>query len=112
MTVRDNLTGVLDDADFDSVMPTLRLGSFRNNGQICSLKTRLVVPEARQEEFLEALDAMVDTLAVGDPRDDQTEIGPLASARQRDRVEGYIAKGRAEGARLVRGGGRPSTHSR
>ena len=100
---------ILEDADFDAVTSSLRLGSFRNNGQICSLKTRLVVPEARQDEFLDALDSMLDTMPVGDPRDEQTEIGPLVSARQRERVEGYIAKGRAEGARLVRGGTRPKS---
>jgi aldehyde dehydrogenase (NAD+) len=51
---------------------------------------------------------MVDTMPVVDPREETTQIGPLVSARQRERVEGYIASGISEGARLVRGGGRPS----
>lgn len=98
---------VLEDADFAQVMDSLRLGSFRNNGQICSLKTRLLVPENRHGEFLDHLGALVDSMAVGDPHDDATHIGPLVTSRQRERVEGYIKVGSAEGATLVRGGGRP-----
>ncbi len=99
---------VLEDADLDVVISSLRLGSFRNNGQVCSLKTRLVVPASRQTEFLDRLDAMVASMPVGDPHDEATEIGPLVSQRQRTRVEEYIRKGSEEGARLVRGGGRPA----
>jgi aldehyde dehydrogenase (NAD+) len=99
---------VLDDADLDRAVSAMRLGAFRNNGQVCSLKTRLLVPAARQEEFLQRLDALIDDLPLGDPGDPETHIGPLVSARQRERVEGYIAQGSAEGARLVRGGGRPA----
>ena len=98
---------ILDDADLDMAVSALRLGSFRNNGQICSLKTRLVVPVARTAEFLDRLSALLDSMPVGDPRDEATEIGPLVSARQRDVVENYVKAGRSEGARLVRGGGRP-----
>jgi aldehyde dehydrogenase (NAD+) len=103
---------ILDDADLDAAVSSLRLGSFRNNGQICSLKTRLVVPAAREPQFLDRLSALVDSMPVGDPRDEATQIGPLVSARQRDRVEGYISSGRSEGARLVRGGGRPASLDR
>ena len=99
---------ILDDADLDATVSALRLATFRNNGQVCSLKTRLVVPESRHSEFLDRLDALIDTMPVGDPRDEETHIGPLVSARQRARVEGYIESGRSEGARLVRGGGRPA----
>jgi aldehyde dehydrogenase (NAD+) len=98
---------ILDDADLEEAVSALRLGSFRNNGQICSLKTRLVVPAAREPEFLDRLCGLLDSMPVGDPRDEATEIGPLVSARQRARVEGYIDSGRSQGARLVRGGGRP-----
>jgi aldehyde dehydrogenase (NAD+) len=72
----------------------------------------LVVPESRQSEFVERLDALLDTMPVGDPRKESTQIGPLVSAAQRNRVEGYIEAGRAEGARLVRGGGRPDGFER
>jgi len=99
---------VLGDADLDLVMSSLRMGSFRNNGQICSLKTRLVVPASMQGGFLVRLDAMLDTMQVGDPHDDLTEIGPLVNERQLARVNQYIRKGADEGARLVRGGGRPA----
>ncbi|MDR6507609.1 aldehyde dehydrogenase [Arthrobacter oryzae] len=99
---------ILDDADLDAAVSALRIGSFRNSGQVCSLKTRLLVPAQLEDEFLDRLNAMIDTMPIGDPRDEATQIGPLVSARQRERVEGYIASGIAEGARLVRGGGRPS----
>jgi len=98
---------VLDDADFEQVMASLRLGAFRNNGQICSLKTRLLVPQSRHQEFLDQLNGLVDSMPVGDPHDVATQIGPLVTARQRERVERYIGIGKAEGARLVRGGHRP-----
>jgi aldehyde dehydrogenase (NAD+) len=99
---------VLDDADLGAVAESLRIGSFRNTGQVCSLKTRIVVPRQREAEFLAALTAVVATMPVGDPRDPVTQLGPLVSAAQRDRVEGYLDAGKAEGARVVVGGGRPS----
>ena len=98
---------VLDDADLDQTVSALRLGSFRNNGQVCTLKTRLVVPAALEDEFVDRLGALLDSMPIGDPRDEATQIGPLVSARQRERVEGYIETGRNEGARLAHGGGRP-----
>lgn len=103
---------ILDDADLDLAVASLRSGSFRNSGQICSLKTRVIVPRSRKGEFLDRFEAMTDSLVVGDPLNEVTEIGPMASARQRTRVEGYIAAGLAGGATLVRGGGRPTDNSR
>jgi aldehyde dehydrogenase (NAD+) len=99
---------VLDDADLGTVAESLRIGSFRNTGQVCSLKTRIVVPRPREAEFLDALTAVVASMPVGDPHDPATQLGPLVSAAQRDRVEGYLAAGKADGARVVVGGGRPS----
>jgi len=98
---------ILDDADLEQTVSALRLGSFRNNGQICTLKTRLLVPAALQDEFVDRMCALLDSMPVGDPRDETTEIGPLVNQRQRTVVEGYIESGRAEGSRLARGGGRP-----
>ncbi len=98
---------VLDDADLDRAVEALRLGSFRNSGQICTLKTRILVPERLEHAFVDRFCAMVASMPVGDPRDPVTQIGPMVSARQRERVEGYIAAGRAEGANPVLGGGRP-----
>ena len=99
---------ILDDADLDATVESLRLGSLRNSGQICSLKTRIVVSRRREDELLDRLTAMVASMPVGDPADPATQIGPLVSARQRDRVEGYIAAGRAQGAKAVMGGSRPA----
>jgi betaine-aldehyde dehydrogenase len=99
---------VLEDADLDKAVSSLRLGSFRNSGQICSLKTRIIVPRARKDEFLDRFAALTGSLRVGDPLDEATEIGPMVSSRQRTRVEGFIEEGRSSGATLVSGGGRPA----
>jgi acyl-CoA reductase-like NAD-dependent aldehyde dehydrogenase len=99
---------ILDDADLDVVLPSIRALSLRNNGQVCSNKTRIVVSRAREAELLDGLAAMVASMPVGDPADPGTEVGPIVSARQRDRVEGYIEHGRGEGAKVLVGGGRPA----
>ncbi len=96
---------VLDDADLDSAVESLRLGSLRNSGQVCSLKTRIIVPEQREVEFVERLCGLLRSMPVGDPRDPETQIGPMVTARQRDNVERYVAIGKAEGATAVIGGG-------
>ena len=98
---------ILGDADLDQAVEAMRLGAFRNNGQVCTLKTRVLVPQVRQDEFLQRLEALIDSMPVGDPHEDSTQIGPLASSRQREIVENYIAIGNEQGATLVRGGGRP-----
>ncbi len=99
---------VLPDADLDLTVEALRLGSFRNNGQICTLKTRLVVPQRLQDEFTDRLSSMIETMTIGDPREESTQIGPLVSERQRGQVEKFIETAKSEGGRLVRGGGRPN----
>jgi aldehyde dehydrogenase (NAD+) len=98
---------VLPDADLAHTVEMLRMGSFRNNGQVCTLKTRILVPATLEAELLERLETLVGSMRVGDPRDPDTDIGPMVSAEQRDRVESYIDSGREEGAALVIGGGRP-----
>jgi aldehyde dehydrogenase (NAD+) len=97
---------VLGDADIGHAVESLRMGSLRNSGQVCSNKTRLLVSKHRKDELIGAFVDMVRSMPVGDPLDPLTQIGPMVSARQRDRVEGYIARGKQE-ARLVLGGGRP-----
>ncbi len=99
---------VLDDADLGAVAESMRMGSFRNNGQICTLKTRVMVPADKRDELVSRVNDMLDTMPVGDPTDEATQIGPLVTARQRSIVEDFIATGRSEGASLVRGGGRPA----
>ncbi|AHH17494.1 putative aldehyde dehydrogenase [Nocardia nova SH22a] len=98
---------VLDDADLESTVSALRTGAFRNTGQVCSSKTRVVVSRRRAAEFADALRDATEGMPVGDPSDPRTEFGPLVSSRQREAVEGYIRSGRAEGATVVLGGGRP-----
>ena len=98
---------ILDDADFGTAAAMLAAGECFLSGQVCASLTRVVVPRARHDEFTDALSAVFSAVQVGDPFDPATHMGPLAMARQRDRVEGYIAKGIEEGATLVTGGGRP-----
>ncbi|MCL4685992.1 aldehyde dehydrogenase [Myxococcota bacterium] len=97
-----------DDVDLATAIPSLVGAGVLNNGQACVAQTRILAPRSRYAECVDALAAAMRALPVGDPLDPATAIGPLVAERQRDRVEGYIAKGRAEGARVVTGGGRPA----
>ena len=99
---------VLDDYDIDKVADTLTYGTSFLTGQVCFALTRVIVPRARQSDFAEALSARFRSLAVGDPFSESVHMGPLATEQQRARVEGYVAKGLASGARLAAGGGRPA----
>jgi len=101
---------LLDDVDLANFLPAIPLVSMLNNGQACYNGTRILVPDARYGEIVDAIAATVSSFSVGDARDPATHVGPMASAAHRDRVESYIAKGRAE-ARLVAGGGRPKGHN-
>jgi len=96
------------DADLDATVAGLMSASLMNNGQACVAQTRILVQRNRYDETVDALTAAVANMVVGDPMDPATEIGPLTSARQRERVEGYISAGRDEGASVALGGGRPS----
>jgi acyl-CoA reductase-like NAD-dependent aldehyde dehydrogenase len=103
---------LLDDADLSAGAEALFAATLLNNGQTCYLGTRVLAPRSRYEEMLAFFSGMADSLQVGDSMDPETQIGPMASARQRDRVESYIEKGRSEGARLIAGGGRPQAMER
>jgi len=98
---------ILDDMDLQAAAGAIAGAECFLSGQVCSSLTRLIVTRSRQEEFVEALAGTFSQVKVGDPFDATTQMGPLAMSRQRDRVEGYIAKGVDEGATLVTGGGRP-----
>jgi betaine-aldehyde dehydrogenase len=98
---------ILDDADLDRVIPALLPMSLMLGGQACIAQTRVLVPRSRYAEVVDALAHALSHLRVGDPFEADTVIGPLVNDRQRDRVEGYLATGRAEGARVVVGGGWP-----
>jgi aldehyde dehydrogenase (NAD+) len=95
---------VLGDADLDlAVQATLR-SAFTNSGQVCGAWTRMIVPAARQDEIIERIKAIAPAYTVGDPYDETTAVGPVASERQWERVNGYIERGIAEGASLILGG--------
>jgi aldehyde dehydrogenase (NAD+) len=90
-------------------MPLAVAAGFQNSGQACIAGTRILVPEHRAEEAIALARAGVEATRVGDPRDPATQIGPMVSRRQWERVQGYIRQGLAEGARLITGGeGRPA----
>ncbi|MGD0435707.1 MAG: aldehyde dehydrogenase family protein [Bryobacteraceae bacterium] len=103
---------VLDDAPFDKAIPAGARNSMANSGQTCSAWTRMVVPRSRYQEALDLAAQAIGSLKLGDPLDASTRLGPLISATQRERVEGYIAKGKREGARVVMGGGRPAAFAK
>ena len=105
---------ILDDAELDlqSVGAQLTPALFGNNGQTCFLSSRVLAPRSRYDEVVDTITALARSLTVGNSLDLSTQVGPLVSRQQRDRVEGYIAKGREEGARLVAGGGRPAEQQR
>lgn len=95
---------VLDDADFEAAVNGTVAACYLNSGQTCSAHTRLVVPAARYEQARDLAKAAAERYVVGDPRDENTRLGPLASAAQLKRVRDYIERGIAEGAELVTGG--------
>jgi acyl-CoA reductase-like NAD-dependent aldehyde dehydrogenase len=98
---------VLEDADLEQVLKSLVPYSMPITGQVCFSLTRVLTPESRKQEILDAYVGAVKNVKVGDPQDPATQMGPLTMQRQLERVQGYIAKGKGEGAKLVLGGGRP-----
>ncbi|TPG36479.1 aldehyde dehydrogenase [Mycolicibacterium hodleri] len=103
---------VLDDVDLAASMEAFFGATLLNNGQICWLNTRILAPRSRYGEIVDAISDLAKSLTIGDPLDPNTKIGPLVSERQRERVEGYIAKGKSEGGRITAGGTRPAGFDR
>jgi acyl-CoA reductase-like NAD-dependent aldehyde dehydrogenase len=99
---------VLDDANLAETIEDFFGATLLNNGQICWLGTRVLAPRKRYDEVLGTIAQLAESLVVGDPLAEGTQVGPLVSARQRDRVESYIRKGTSDGGRLVVGGDRPA----
>ncbi|MEU4311042.1 aldehyde dehydrogenase [Nocardia sp. NPDC024068] len=99
---------VAPDADLDVFAANLLEVALVNNGQTCHASTRILAPRSRYAEVVEAVTETVRKLRIGDPLDRQTQIGPLVSAAQRDRVVGYIDSGRWDGYRITTGGGIPA----
>ena len=100
---------LLDDVDLadPALAAALPAATVANSGQTCYLGTRVLVPAHRHDEIVDYLAAVIGSMPVGDPLDPATRLGPLVSAQQRDRVEGYIAAGRRQGGTVVTGGRRP-----
>jgi acyl-CoA reductase-like NAD-dependent aldehyde dehydrogenase len=98
---------LLDDADVAAAGAELAYSAFHNSGQACVALTRAVVPTALHDDLVDVLCTAARDERVGDPLDEATTMGPLVSARQRERVEGYIQTGRREGAQVAACGGRP-----
>jgi aldehyde dehydrogenase (NAD+) len=98
---------ILDDYDVETFARAISASSAILSGQVCAALTRVIVTGHRQAALVDTLRSEFSKICVGDPFEEKTNMGPLATVRQRDRVEGYIAKGLAEGAGLAAGGGRP-----
>jgi acyl-CoA reductase-like NAD-dependent aldehyde dehydrogenase len=95
---------VFEDFDVDRAVNYAAFGAFIGAGQTCVCASRHLVQAAIYEEFVEKLKTKAESIRIGDPFDPATQLGPVISARQRDRVLGYCAYGREDGARLLTGG--------
>ncbi|MBP2547638.1 betaine-aldehyde dehydrogenase [Neorhizobium galegae] len=102
---------VFDDADLESAISGAMLGNFYSSGQVCSNGTRVFVQKNLRDTFLARLKERTEAIVIGDPEDQATQMGPLVSFTQREKVLAYIEKGKAEGATLICGGGIPNTVS-
>jgi betaine-aldehyde dehydrogenase len=100
---------VFDDAKLDNAVSGALLGNFYSSGQVCSNATRVFVHSKIKAEFLERLVKRVAAMRIGDPMDPATQVGALVSEQHMQKVLSYIARGRAEGARLLIGGHRAAS---
>jgi betaine-aldehyde dehydrogenase len=97
---------VFDDADLDNAVAGAMLGNFYSAGEVCSNGTRVFVQRRMLRPFLEQLQRRVQAMRIGDPMREDTQVGSLISAEHLDKVLGYIARGKTEGARVLTGGAR------
>lgn len=100
---------IFDDASLEDAVGGAILANFYSSGQVCSNGTRVFVQKGIKEAFLKRLNERLQTVVMGDPLDEATNFGPMVSERQMQIVQGFIEKGKAEGARLVCGGERVGT---
>lgn len=98
---------VLEDADLDVAAPALSSGAFGNSGQNCAATSRVLVARSRYADVVDALVRSADDLVVGDPLDEATDLGPVISKRQRDRIEAFVSEAVSQGAGAPATGGRP-----
>ena len=99
-----NATVLLDDAPLDSIMEDLVRASFTNSGQVCLAGSRILVHNAIYDEFEQRFVEAVNALVVGDPQDEQTQMGAVISRDHQSKVESYITLGLEEGGRVIAGG--------
>ena len=98
---------VFADADFEAAVDYALDAAFLHSGQVCSAGSRLLVEDSLHDRFVEAYAERARAIRLGNGLEEGTESGPLSSAEHREKVEGYIAVAKEEGARLVTGGTRP-----
>jgi 1-pyrroline dehydrogenase len=98
---------VFDDADLEAVAEGVKIGAFANAGQDCTAACRVIAGPRVYDETVSALTAVAESLAVGDPNDADTELGPLVSAEQRERVAGFVERAASRGATVATGGRPP-----
>lgn len=95
---------ILEDADLQKAIPTAVAAAFMNSGQACIAGTRLLVPENRLDEIKALVKETVEQVKVGDPKNEDTTVGPMVSKKQFARVQQYIDLGVQEGAEILTGG--------
>lgn len=105
-------TMVFADCDIDHAVAGVLFGIFSSSGESCIAGSRLFVERSIQARFMERLVAATRQLRVGDPASERTQMGPLVSGAHRDSIERYVARGLADGGRLVTGGARPEGEGR
>jgi aldehyde dehydrogenase (NAD+) len=98
-----------DDVSLDGALKRGVLGIFHNAGQMCIAGSRILLHDAIHDEFVERMAAYVQTMRIGDPTDPSTQLGPVVSALQRDRIMGFIERAKDAGATLVTGGKAPES---
>jgi acyl-CoA reductase-like NAD-dependent aldehyde dehydrogenase len=104
---------LLEDVDLGGATLMQLIGSaLLNNGQACAAQTRILAPRSRYREVVDTLGGAIGAMKLGDPLDPTTNVGPVVSQRQRDRIVGYLESGKQDGARAVCGGNRPKSLSR
>ncbi len=99
---------VLDDADIDMAVDGAMYAIFYHAGQCCEAGSRLLLSEKIHDEFIEKLAAKTGKIILGDPANEHTDMGPLISRKQQERVLRYIVKGKEQGAKIVTGGNIPT----
>ncbi|WP_127105634.1 betaine-aldehyde dehydrogenase [Pararhodobacter zhoushanensis] len=97
---------IFDDASLEDAIGAAMLGNFYSTGQICSNGTRVFVQKGLKQRFLSRLKERTETILIGEPLDPETQMGPMVTADQLDKVMGYVEAGVAEGATLITGGKR------